>query len=671
MKITSEVARRWLLKKVKSVYASLRKQITAYIPFKPSKVLLAAATDGLPDYFVWGVIDWHFRHQRPQQLSKALVDSGRRVFYISSNFRNDRRAGFAIEPLDNAGKLFQIKLFLASPKVIYFSTPSTTEVEQLQKSIGQLICWANTNLIISFVQHAFWCDIARSIPNSRLVYDCIDHHEGFGNNAVDIIFKENQLLREAEITVTTSEWLDSHVADRANNRHLIRNATDFSHFAAHPKSPYIDPENRKIIGYYGAIASWFDTDLIGAVATNFPDCCILLIGADTVNAKLILSKHQNIIFTGEVEYKYLPNYLHSFDVCLLPFKILPLTLATNPVKVYEYLSAGKPVVSVDLPEMINFNGLVNSARSKEEFVLAISNVLSTDCSPAMTAARIAFAKEQTWTHRAANLIACAELAYFEPKISVIVVTYNNLSYTIDCLASVVANSQYNALEIIVVDNASVDGTTEYLQSWAHESPNRAVILNNKNAGFAAANNQGLAIAKGEFFVLLNNDTFVTPGWVRTLHNHLKRDSSIGLIGPVTNNIGNEAKIVLAYKNMDQMVSAAKKYTSAHINKISDIATTAFFCVMFSRDLYNNIGQLDESYGLGFFEDDDYCRRVEFAGLRIVCTDDVFVHHQLSASFLKLPSQIRRNLFLKNKVIYESKWGTWKPHQFRKSLGKRS
>lgn len=665
MKITLEIAKRWLFRKVKLNYGSLRKQITAYVPFKPSKVSPASAIDGLPDYIVWGVIDWHFRHQRPQQLAKALVDSGRRVFYISSNFRNDRRAGFAIEPLNDSGNLFQVKLFLAKPKVIYFAMPSATEVEQLQKSIGQLICWANTNLIISFVQHAFWCDVARSIPNSRLVYDCIDHHEGFGNNSVDIIFKENQLLREADITVATSQWLDSHVADRASNRHLIRNATDFNHFSVEPTATYCDPKNRKIIGYYGAIASWFDTDLISTIATNFPECCILLIGADTVSAKSTLSAHQNIVFTGEVEYKYLPEYLHSFDVCLLPFKILPLTLATNPVKVYEYLSAGKPVVSVDLPEMINFNGLVNIAKSAKEFVLAISDVFSTNCSPTAIAARLAFAKQQTWAHRAENLIACTELTYFEPKISVIVVTYNNLSYTIACLASVVANSQYSALEIIVVDNASIDGTSEYLKNWANEAFNRSIILNSTNAGFAAANNQGLAIAKGEFFVLLNNDTFVTPGWVRTLHNHLKRDSTIGLIGPVTNNIGNEAKIALDYKSMGQMVAAAKQYTNSHINKINDIATAAFFCVMFSRDLYNKVGQLDESYGLGFFEDDDYCRRIEQTGLRIVCTDDVFIHHQLSASFLQLPSQIRRNLFLKNKLIYETKWGAWKPHRSRK------
>jgi O-antigen biosynthesis protein len=664
MKITAPMAKRWLRKKWRTRYASMRKYILAWMPFKTPKLLLAQRTGDTPDYIFWGVIDWHFRYQRPQQLAKALTKTGRRVFYVSSDFTNDRRAGFSIESLDDSGLLFQIKLFLNTPKVIYFSTPSSAEVSQLQNSIGQLLTWANTHAVISVVQHAFWADVARSIPNSRLMYDCIDHHEGFGNNAKDIVEKETQLLREADVTITTSEWLYSHIAGKTKHRYLIRNATDFDHFSNSPSTLYCGPNNRKIIGYYGAIASWFDCDLISSIAKTFPQCCVVLVGADTVGAQTTLSALQNVVFIGEVSYKNLPHYLHSFDVCLLPFKVLPLTLATNPVKVYEYLSAGKPVVSVDLPEIANFDGLVKIAQSSDEFIAATSDALNTCSTQTEIDQRIAFAKKQTWMHRAADLLTCAESTDNDSAISIIIVTYNNLSYTIDCLDSVMAHTQYQSLEIIVVDNASTDGTKDYLTKWAGNAINRFVILNKDNLGFAAANNQGLALANGEFFILLNNDTFVTPGWARTLCNHLKRDPTIGLIGPVTNNIGNEAKIALEYQSMDEMLAASKKYVNTHINKLTDISTAAFFCVMFSRETYNKVGALDECYGLGFFEDDDYCRRVEQLGRRVVCADDVFVHHQLSASFLKLPSETRRNLFQKNKSIYEKKWGPWQPHKLR-------
>ena len=87
--------------------------------------------------------------------------------------------------------------------------------------------------------------------------------------------------------------------------------------------------------------------------------------------------------------------------------------------------------------------------------------------------------------------------------------------------------------------------------------------------------------------------------------------------------------------------------------------------MMRRDVYLKVGKLDEAFGRGFFEDDDYCRRIERLGLRVVCAEDVFIHHHLSASFNKLRHQERQDLFEMNKKIYEEKWGEWIPHSYRK------
>ena len=331
----------------------------------------------------------------------------------------------------------------------------------------------------------------------------------------------------------------------------------------------------------------------------------------------------------------LPHYLHGFDVCLLPFKVIPLTLATNPVKVYEYLGAGKPIVTVDLPEMAQFEGLVYAAAGKDAFLAAVSSVLSQPESDSLVQQRKAFAQGQTWQHRTEALIQHAESSTHDPKVSVIVVTYNNIDLTRACLASLDEHSQYEHLEIIVVDNASSDGSPEYLSDWGANGRNRTVILNEDNLGFAAANNQGLAVATGEYLVLLNNDTYVTHGWIRTLLRHLQRDRTIGLIGPVTNNIGNEAKIDIAYADMDEMLVKSAAYTRRRIGQTYPLRTAAFFCVMMPRATYERVGTLDEAFGRGFFEDDDYCRRIEQLGLRVVCAEDVFIHHHLSASFNKL------------------------------------
>jgi GT2 family glycosyltransferase/glycosyltransferase involved in cell wall biosynthesis/outer membrane murein-binding lipoprotein Lpp len=649
---------------VEAPISAVKTQLMSVNLFELPSLRPAPQQEGLADYIFWGVIDWHFRHQRPQQLAQALAGAGRRVFYVSVNLIDDPRPGFHVEQLDTHGRLFQINLYAKGSPVIYTTAPSFDISEQLRGSIGQVLNWAGTRQIVSMIQHPFWYETCNMLPDSEVVYDCMDHHEGFGNVSEEVLSIERALMRNADITITTSTWLDEIVSKHTQNRVLIRNAGEYDHFANRPGNVYTDPQQRKIIGYYGAIAEWFDVTLMENVARAFPQHCILMIGADTVGAREKLAHLENVIFTGEMPYGELPKYVHAFDVCLLPFQVIPLTLATNPVKVYEYLSAGKPVVSVDLPEIKQFENLVHACPTTQDFIRAISEELEAPNASERIPARQAFARNQTWGHRAVQMIKRIEQERCVPRVSVVVVTYNNIELTKACLASIVEYSNHENLQIIVVDNASADGTPALLTDWVSQGENRKIILNDDNRGFAAANNQGLAIADGEFLVLLNNDTFVTPGWIRTMYRHLERNKSVGIVGPVTNNIGNEAKIQIAYQNMEEMQVEAAKYTLSHIGKLQPIQTVAFFCVMFPRKVYEDVGPLDEAFGRGFFEDDDYCRRIEQLGLTIACAEDVFIHHHLSASFNKLKSADRQALFDQNKATYEAKWGTWTPHAYK-------
>lgn len=653
---------------LRALYHRIRRAVRPARTSGPS--LLAATsvrpeeqTTGLPDYIFWGVIDWHFRHQRPQHLAQAIAATGRRVFYVSAHLEDQNAPGFSIEKLDHTGRLFQIRLYVRGAPSIYDRAPDATALAQLKQSVGEMLDWANGRHVISIVQHSYWHVVAKLVPNSRMVYDCMDHHEGFGNNSSDILALEKQLLRDADLTIATSSWLAELITPRTTHCQIVRNAGDYQHFSAAPTTVFRDHEGRKVIGYIGAIAEWFDLELIEKIALRFGDCLVLLVGNDTTGASARLRHLANVKLTGEIPYKELPFYVHSFDVCLLPFRIIPLTLATNPVKVYEYLGTGKPVVATSLPETLQFGDLIEKATSHEEFLHAVERSLSADPTQGREA-RQRFAREQTWAHRGREIIAFTESPRDEPLVSVVVVTYNNLALTQTCLASLDTYSDYPAIEIIVVDNASGDGSPDFLRTWAQEGANRTLVLNAENRGFAAANNQGLSIAKGEYVILLNNDTHVTPGWIRTLVAHMRRDPTIGLIGPVTNNIGNEAKIEIGYTDMPQMLERSAAFTRRHLGVTFDLPTVAFFCVAIPRTVYEKIGPLDEAFGRGFFEDDDYCRRVEEIGLRIVCAEDVFIHHHLSASFNKLGSTERQKLFNQNKAYYESKWGEWKPHSYR-------
>lgn len=651
---------------VKRTFRILKRIIYRAPVFRPPILKVPLAQSGVMDYIVFGVIDWHFRFQRPQQLAKNLAENGHRVFYVSPCQKDEHYSGFDAEPVDDNGRIFQISLYSHGASNIYNNVPGLQSIEQLRTGLGELLDWADCGQVIALVQHPYWYDIAKVIPDSRLVYDCMDYHGGFNNTSETVLQLEQELLVNADLTVVTSKWLDSEVSKYAQRRALICNAAEYEHFSVAPENVYRSSRFKKIIGYYGAIAEWFDQDLVEAVARKYSDFEIVLVGADSVNARGRLGKISNVTFTGEIAYSQLPEYLYAFDVCLIPFKIIPLTMATNPVKVYEYLSAGKPVVAVDLPEMAQFSDLVYVAKDKNEFLEHIDAAICSEEDKDLIERRKSFASKQTWAHRAEALAHVSESIDDEPMVSVVVVTYNNLDLTKECLKSIDLNSNYRNLEIIVVDNASSDGSPEFLREWAGQGANRKLVLNDDNRGFAAANNQGLAIGSGEYLVMLNNDTYVTAGWVRGLVRHLQRDKTIGLIGPVTNNIGNEAKIDINYNNMTEMQKASASYTRRHLGQVYPLRTAAFFCVMMSRDVYEKVGSLDEAFGRGFFEDDDYCRRIEQIGLRIGCAEDVFVHHHLSASFNKMKQQERQKLFEENLKIYEKKWGEWVPHGYRAS-----
>lgn len=626
-------------------------------------LLNGSAPDGIEDVFFWGVIDWHFRFQRPQQLAIGFHHRRHRVFYISSELVNRTEPGYQVEAIVGMHNVFQIRLYGNSAPPIYHHSADSNLLRQLQTGFAMLLQDAEIKDLISIVQHPFWLPMARSAPSSRLVYDCMDHHEGFGNCPPDVIAGERALMAEADTLIVTSDWLYNIAKDKNPNTFIVRNACEFRHFSQRPADVYHDPKQRKILGYFGAISDWFDCSIVAKLAEHFPECLILLVGADTCGAAKKLAKYGNVKLTGEVPYQQLPHYLYAFDVCILPFQIIDLTLATNPVKVYEYMCSGKPVVSVQLPELASMKQMVYLADDSNQFIAHCEQALQEAPDAPQRQQRITYASEQTWVHRAEELESALEQSR-SPLVSIVVVTYNNLNLTQLCLASIEAETTHIRYEIIIVDNASSDGTQDYLQQFAAGKAHVSLILNDDNTGFSKANNQGLAQAKGDYLVVLNNDTVVTRGWASSLIRHCRKNPEIGLIGPVTNNIGNEAKIDIQYDSLNEMPTKAREYTLTHLGQSFDIRTLAFFCVMITRQAYDQIGGLDEAFGLGFFEDDDYCRRAEAAKFRVVCADDVFVHHNLSASFNKLGQERKQELFLKNKAIYEAKWGKWIPHSYR-------
>lgn len=251
--------------------------------------------------------------------------------------------------------------------------------------------------------------------------------------------------------------------------------------------------------------------------------------------------------------------------------------------------------------------------------------------------------------------------------SIIILTYNNLEYTRLCLESIERHSAEPPYEVILVDNASQDDTPQFLRAYAEGRPNVKVLLNRTNLGFARGNNQGAAEASGEHLVFLNNDIVVTAGWLPGLLRRLE-DPTVGMVGPVTNSSANETRIRTQYEDLEEMERFAAEYTRAHSGEAFEIAMLPLQCAALRREVFEQVGPLDERFGTGMFEDDDYALRLREAGYRILCVEDVFVHHWGSASFSKLARADYWALFRQNLAKFEEKWGTrWIPHRPREEF----
>ena len=246
--------------------------------------------------------------------------------------------------------------------------------------------------------------------------------------------------------------------------------------------------------------------------------------------------------------------------------------------------------------------------------------------------------------------------------SIVVVTCDGLNFTRLCLASVLAGTGECDFELLVVDNGSGDGTPAYLTRLAERDSRVRVLLNGRNMGFATACNQGLALAGGEHLVLLNNDTMVPPGWLSGLLPHL-RNPGVGLVGPVTNRIGNEAEIETDYRTWGEFLELAQHRAKAHAGEWLEVRTPAMFCLAMRRQTFLRLGPLDERYEVGLLEDDDYAERARGAGYQLRCVEDVLVHHFGEASFGRLVAGGEYAQILRaNQERYAEKWGReWEPY----------
>ncbi|MBW6518664.1 MAG: polysaccharide pyruvyl transferase family protein [ANME-2 cluster archaeon] len=350
------------------------------------------------DIFCFPIINWDFRFQRPQQLLLKFANDGHRVFYLT----------IESVPLDEifkvrkiADHIFELRLDISSNFNIYNDVLSDRQLESLIDSINMVIHTFEIKAM-SLIAFPSWTPLAlrlKELYGWKIVYDCMDEHTGFSNINRNRVKEEEKLFAESDLLVVSSMHLNKKSKKYRNEKTiLVPNAGDFQYFSKLIPNNLLQDMKKPIIGYYGAIAEWFDNEIIEYIAQKRNDWNFVLIGRTFGSDNNILNRLSNVHFLGEKPYTDLTQYLYWFDVCIIPFKLNPLIEATHPVKFYEYLSTGKPVVSTELPELLPYSDLCYIAKDKEDFMTKIDIALQENDS-VMEKKRIQFAENNTWDSR--------------------------------------------------------------------------------------------------------------------------------------------------------------------------------------------------------------------------------------------------------------------------------
>ncbi|MCC7496092.1 MAG: glycosyltransferase [Bryobacterales bacterium] len=616
------------------------------------------------DYIIFPVVDFHFRFQRPQQLARQWAQRGHRIFWINPGHflaaqwpipYNCRRLEPSIFDLSLRGDAFDIYLGEL--------TPAT--VEQYLEAFRQFYRDFAISDSVLIVQLPCWRRLVEALRaefGPLVVYDCMDDWESFQHVGGFARSEEPALARDATLLLVTAERLKKKFAARGLEPVLVRNAVDLDFYRASTAAGLLGNIPRPIAGFFGAIAEWFDLELMEQVARSRPQYSFVLIGEVYKQDVSRLQSLSNVHLPGAQPYERIPGYLRDFDACLIPFRISDVTRATDPVKLYEYFAYGKPVVSTQLEELHQCSDLLYMAASAPEFASRLDAAIA-ESDPGLVRRRIEFAAANTWSHRAGAIEEAIRLR--SPLISVLIVTYDSAEFVGPCLDSIRRHTSYANYEVVIVDNASTDATPELCRQFAANDPRIRFFALDTNRGFAGGNNYAAAHAAGEFVVLLNADTMVTSGWLTRLRNHLLAGPSVGLVCAVTNFSGNETKVSINCANQQQMEWSAMERATDFYRQSFELTMAPLFCVMVRKSLFDELGGLDERYGAGMFEDDDFSFKARRAGKRVIAAEDCYVHHFGQGSFSQLSSDRYQELFDRNRQAFEEKWGVaWTPHRSR-------
>lgn len=299
----------------------------------------------------------------------------------------------------------------ATPPVLPFFNKNRVINKINQKKIARFV--RKKMKLHGFENPILWCysptsaDAAPYIPHSSLVYDCVDRHSAYKGfiDEETVNTLEKNLSEQANTVFATAIGLYDTLSQYNKNAVMLPNGVNFEHFNRAANETFEIPEDMKdikhpIVGFVGMLQECIDYDKIELIAKSRPDWSVVLIGKALPGVNLdYLKQYKNIHFLGMKKYDDLPAYIQNFDVCLNVFRDGNLSRDVSPLKFYEYLATGKPIVSTPQPEQVlGYSDSVYISYGENDFIKRCEEAMA-EPDNAKRDLRIAYARACSWDAR--------------------------------------------------------------------------------------------------------------------------------------------------------------------------------------------------------------------------------------------------------------------------------
>lgn len=392
------------------------------LPRRSSPAVRGALAESLPagpPVLYLPAVSWSYRFQRPQHLGLALARAGHPVLYVDGFLRSrllpERRV------LHTQGGLHVLRMRVPGRPDPYREPLERSTAVRLADTIlaGLRHEPPYERPLMVLVQLPFWAELGRELARRLripLVYDRIDLHVGFPGVPAGIESVEARLIREADLVCATAGALAERPREAGPKVLLLPNGVDLAAFPAPAETR--PAASGATVGYVGALGPWFDVEAVEAAVRAFPEWRFQLAGQVEDPEVAALSGLPNLETVGEIPFTDVHRFLSGLDVALVPFRDLPLTRAVDPVKLYEALAMGLPVVARRLPETERWaEPLVYLYDDPQGFVRQVRRAV-TERTPETARERRRVAEGESWDRRAAELLrAVAALAPPAPRRS--------------------------------------------------------------------------------------------------------------------------------------------------------------------------------------------------------------------------------------------------------------